>query len=137
MTLEENIAEMQRVITAYKTEGNTFWVWAITRKEDAGFVGTCALIVNEDGEQEIGFRMRELFWGHGYGKEVAGGLIRYAFEELRVPKLVGYVYSPNVASVKILHHYMQLEKEFFNEAAQCLDRKYVLSALPVGSDRTE
>ncbi len=126
-SLTEDSAELLQLIDRYAEPGNTFWVWAIERKEDAAFVGTCALIVNEDGEHEIGFRFLEKYWGQGYGTEVVNGLVDYAMAQPEVRGLVAYVYSANIGSVKVLERSRLIfEREFFNAQELCMDRVYRL-----------
>ncbi|MEZ4943284.1 MAG: GNAT family N-acetyltransferase [Saprospiraceae bacterium] len=126
-SLAEDGEELQRLIGLYAEPGNDFWVWAVERKDDGAFVGTCALIVNEDGEHEIGFRFLEKYWGRGYGTEVVNGLVDYALTLPEVQGLVAYVYSANIGSVKVLDRSrLELEREFFNEKENCLDRVYRL-----------
>lgn len=128
MTQEETLAELTDLIARYEQPGNDFWVWAAVRREDDAFVGTCALIVNEEGEHEIGYRCLRHYWGKGYGIEMVLGLNSYAFEQLNFNSLAAYVFADNVASVRILEKAgYQLEREFFNEEEQCLDRIYRIS----------
>lgn len=124
MTYAENRKDLREVIQAYRRPGNNFWVWALERKTDGELLGTGALIVNDSGEDEIGFRFREKFWGRGYGKEITAGLIRHGFESMGIKKIVAYVDKANEASVKILERNMTFEKEFYNEEMKCTDRKY-------------
>ena len=68
---------------------------------DSKFVGTCALIKDSNSDDEIGYRFLERYWGLGYGFEICQGLIDYC-KSIGIPKLIGYVYDENYASVKIL-----------------------------------
>ena len=125
MSEEENRQELARLIKRYAEPGNDFWVWAVIRKADGAFAGTCALICNEQGEHEIGYRFIERYWGQGYGLEITEGLIDYAFGPVGLERLVAYVYTDNTPSVSILERSrFLLVKEFFNEAENCLDRQY-------------
>lgn len=124
MSLEENRAELQKLILAYSQQDNTFWVWAMEHKAEASLIGTCALILNEADEYEIGFRIREKYWGRGLGKEVAAPLLQHGFQAMGLEKIYGYVDKENVASMKILERFMTFEKEYFNEHYRCIDRKY-------------
>lgn len=128
MSLEENREDLKRVMDAYTTPENGFWVWAVLRKPDGIFLGTCALVVNEDGENEIGFRFQEKHWGRGYGRDVSRSLLRYGLEKMKLKSIVAYVDKENTASVKILEGTMDFEEEFYNEQEKCVDRKYVLYA---------
>lgn len=131
MTREENEKSLTQVIGAYAIPENTFRVWAVERKSDREFLGTCALILNEKGENEIGYRFLEKYWGNGYGKEIISGLIQYARDELRLESLVAYVSKKNIASVKLLDRSaFQFINEFFNEEENGIDRYYRLSFSP-------
>lgn len=127
-TEEEDLASLQDCIRKYDEPNNNFRVWAIERKTDQAFVGTVALIVNEEGEDEIGFRLLEKYWGNGYGQEAADALCKYAFEAKNIQTLVAYVFVDNVGSVKILERAgFKLIKEWFNEAYKAMDRLYHLT----------
>ena len=127
-TLEENRADLHRVIGLYRQPDNAFWVWAVTLEEDEELLGTCALIVNDDGEFEIGYRFRRSHWGKGYGAEVLEGLIEYAVEGQNIKSLVAYVNRENRASVRILEKSVfTFVREFFNADEDCWDREYRFS----------
>ncbi len=125
LTLEENRKDLERVIELYHKPNNAFWVWAIvdTSRE---FVGTCAIIKNDEQEWEVGYRLLQKFWGNGFGSEVAQGLIEHAFKSMHIPTLHAYVNRENESSVRILERFFQFEKEYWNAADNCWDRKYSL-----------
>jgi len=126
MTFDENKSGLQKVIAHYSQPGNDFWVWAVVTQAGQ-FVGTCALIQNDKGEREIGYRFLERYWGHGYGKEITIGLIEYGLNHLDIEELVAYVDKKNIPSVKILDATFRLEKEYYNEEEKCVDRFYKIS----------
>jgi len=127
-TEEEDLTSLKDCISKYDQSDNNFWIWAIERKADQVFVGTVALIVNEDGEDEVGFRFLEKYWGNGYGQEAADALFKYAFEEKNIETLVAYVFVDNVGSIKIIERAdFKLIKEWFNEEYKKMDRLYQLT----------
>lgn len=114
----ENKARFDEIIGFYSKPGNRFWVWAVERKSDGIFLGTCAL-VNEGNE--LGYRLREEFWGNGYGQEVANGLVDHALDIMGLTTIFAEADKDNIASVKILGRTkLQFEKEYFHEKDQCL-----------------
>ena len=122
-TEAENETQLKGVIDAYAKPNNNFWVWAILRKEDSAMVGTCAIIKTE-GEDEIGYRFLEKYWGNGYGLEITTGLINHALDTMKVPSLMAVVDKRNIASVKILERSkLKFIKEFVNEEG-ITDRLY-------------
>ncbi len=125
MTQAENEEDLKRVISLYHKANNDYWVWGIVRKEDAQWIGTCALINNEKNENEIGYRLLERFWGMGYGMEITHGLIDYCFNQLKVDALVAYVHQENIVSIKILEQSgFRFMSEVENKEQACIDRYY-------------
>lgn len=100
-TKKEHLTELKGCIDLYEKEGNDFWIYAIDRKLDGEFVGTLALIKDAQGDDEIGYRFLEKYWGLGYGFDLCKGTVEYC-KSIGMPKLMGYVFDVNVASAKIL-----------------------------------
>ncbi|MES2618067.1 MAG: GNAT family N-acetyltransferase [Bacteroidota bacterium] len=124
MSFDECKTDMQRVMNCYNDPAQTFLVWSVVRKVDNCFIGTCAIILREDNENDMGYRIMEKYWGNGYATEIAAGLIRYGFEVLKKDDLVGVADIRNVASIKIIEKHMIFEKEFYNTELECTDREY-------------
>jgi ribosomal-protein-alanine N-acetyltransferase len=123
--LEEARLDLDRVIGYYKRENNGFWVWAVRQKLDNSFLGTCAIIVDENNSGEIGYRLLEHYWGNGYGLEITQGLVQHGFNKMQLDELVAYVNVENVPSVRILEKSdFEFVKEYFNEEEGCTDRMY-------------
>ena len=101
MTREENEKELPELIEKYDHENNDFWIYAITRKSDNAFVGSVALVKDDDGDDELGYRFLEKYWGNGYGFEVCQGLVKYC-KSIGMPLLIGYVADENLGSARIL-----------------------------------
>lgn len=124
---QENKKDLENILKFYNTPKNDFWVWAIALKSNRDFIGTVALVKNQKGEYEIGYRLLKTYWRQGYGKEVSNGLIKYAFEELHLKEIVAYVDKNNITSVRILDSTFNFIKEIYNEQDNCIDRYYKLS----------
>lgn len=101
-TMEENINELEKILYSYKKNSSDFLVMAVVKKDSNEFIGTCAIVKDDNGEHEIGYRFIEKYWGNGYGKEISGGLVKFAFESLCLNEVVAYVNKFNYSSVKIL-----------------------------------
>ena len=106
MNLEESKRELERFIDASKNEDQFYKIWAIESKANGEFLGICGVYENDKNEFEIAYRFREVYWGQGYGSEIADGLIKYCFEKLGIEKLTAYVLPGNKGSVKILEDRM-------------------------------
>lgn len=120
-----NRAESDKTFEVLKSgaRGN---VWAVSEKGKPDLIGLCALIKNDENDDELGYRLREQFWGQGYGTELTKGLIDYGFNVMKMDKITADVNIENVRSVKILDKFMTPVRTFFNENDNCTDRRYEL-----------
>ncbi len=74
-------------------------------KENNQLVGYCGVVVEQiDGkdEKELGYRIDSRYWGQGLATEAASATVRYGFEQLNLPYLLGIVERANLASVRVL-----------------------------------
>ena len=102
-------------------------VWAIELKAENEFIGLCAFLRNNENDDEIGYRLREKYWGVGYGTEITRGLIDFGFNNLETDLITADVYVDNFRSVKILEKFFKRDIEFFNAEDNCFDRRYKLT----------
>lgn len=98
---EDHLKELNHLLELYEKKDNDFWIYAIERKSDNEFIGTLALIKDQEGDDEIGYRFLEKYWGMGYGFDLCRGTATYC-KSIGMKKLIGYVINVNVASAKIL-----------------------------------
>lgn len=125
MTREESNAKLSLLIELEKTSSTT--VWAITELGKDEFLGICGLLKNDENQDELAYRLREKFWGIGYGTEVTIGLLDYGFNVKNHPLIIADVFIENKPSLKIVEKFMTANKEFFNESDQCIDRRYIVT----------
>jgi RimJ/RimL family protein N-acetyltransferase len=89
-----------------KRHGFTFWV--VERRRDKAFLGFVGIIrIEEDdcpfaGEVEVGWRLSESMWRHGYGFEAACAVLDYAFGDLDLERIVSRTSKRNVASIALM-----------------------------------
>ena len=96
-------AGFNRLLGYQRDFGFTFWI--VERRSDGEMLGFCGLkranapgaeaIV---GEVEIGWRLREDAWGHGYAKEAAIASVDMAFEKFGAPQVVAVTAAGNEPS---------------------------------------
>ena len=99
-------------------------IWGVFEKGKSEMIGIVALLTNNQGDWELGYRFKVKYWGLGLGTELAKGMVKYCFEVLEFDKITADVDVENVASVKILDKIMERIEEFYNEEDRCLDRRY-------------
>ena len=65
-----------------------------------GFAGFKYLPFIEDAD--IGFRFLPKYWGQGIATEVSHALVKYGFETMKLPRIIGIAYPDNIGSCKVL-----------------------------------
>lgn len=126
MNLEESQKELNRFIAYYNKDNINFNIWAVTKQETNLLIGICGVYENAKKEFEIAYRLREQFWGKGYGREMARGLILYCFEETTIELLKAYARTANVGSIHILKQEMAYKYSFVETKTQQEEQVYEL-----------
>ena len=102
-------------------------IWGLTRIGEDQLIGLCGFLTNDENDPEIAYRLREQYWGIGFGSEIAKGLLNHGFTNLNFNKITADVNIENLKSVKILAKFLTPVREFYNEKDQCTDRRYQLN----------
>lgn len=94
-------AAQDRLLSYQSEFGHTFWV--VEHKEDGAILGFCGLKrCNQQGGpigmMEIGWRLREDAWGHGYAKEAASASLDLAFERFAADEVIALTVDGNTPS---------------------------------------
>ncbi|WP_434041779.1 MULTISPECIES: GNAT family N-acetyltransferase [Sorangium] len=75
----------------------------VTSRQTGEKLGWCGLRWHEDiASADLGYRFFRKHWGHGYASEAGAACVRYAFEELGLPRLIAHAMLENAASVRVL-----------------------------------
>ncbi|EQC47297.1 GNAT family N-acetyltransferase [Bacteriovorax sp. Seq25_V] len=91
-------------------------VWGVQEKTTADFIGWFMLKDTGLGFPELGFMITKEKWGMGHASEVARAILDYAFDELKIEKVVARADRTNIASIKVLEKIgMHLEPLKSNE----------------------
>lgn len=122
MTRKESDAKLEKLL---QYDNPNVTIWSVLYNNE--FIGICGLLRNNEGNAEIAYRLREQFWGLGFGTEIAKGLIEYGFNHLNYSLITADVNITNIPSVKILAKFFTPVKEFYNPNDTCTDRRYHLS----------
>lgn len=77
--------------------------WAVLVKPGLEFIGWCGLKARpERNEIDLGYRFLKKAWGKGYATEAAWACLKYGFEKLNLPRIVGRAMPQNTASIRVL-----------------------------------
>lgn len=101
-TYEQMLNEIEMLIGYYDRRPG-LGVWAIELKKSQEFVGAGGLTLNKDRDSiELGYRFLTDHWNNGYATEVAKALLKYAFQKLKLTKVVASSHIENIGSRKVL-----------------------------------
>ncbi len=106
-----SMAEMKDVLRQRLDTNKTFspgqGVWAVEEKAERRVVGTALLKPLPDAhgnptpEIEVGWHLRRDAWGKGFATEFGQALLKYGFEELKLPELYAVVFPANTQSLRV------------------------------------
>jgi RimJ/RimL family protein N-acetyltransferase len=79
-----------------------YGIWAVALKENDLPIGTAGLL-NPDGWPglEMSWALAPGHWGRGYATEAVTAAINWAFQELRVPRLISLIHPDNTPSAAL------------------------------------
>jgi RimJ/RimL family protein N-acetyltransferase len=121
-TKDEAKASLERKVAARSihAEGDIFSV-AVTLRSSAELIGDFILEMTslEHRQAEIGYIIHPDHAGHGYATEAGRQVLRIAFEELSVHRVVGRLEARNTASARVL------EKLGMRREAHLIENEYV------------
>jgi len=90
-------------------------LWPVVEKNSSEVIGHCGLLDKEvDGKQEIelNYILSKNVWGKGYATEIASAIMKYAFDEKNLKRLIALIKPENRKSESIAKKIgMSFEKE--------------------------
>ena len=89
--------------------------FALLLREDSRLIGYCGFfrqVVDEVNEIEIGYRLHPDYWNRGLATEAARAVREYAFDVLKLERVISLIHPDNLASRRVTEkNGMTLEKE--------------------------
>jgi RimJ/RimL family protein N-acetyltransferase len=105
-SIQQSIAYIENLKTEYIK--NAIGRYAIVLKETNEFIGWAGLKFITEPENnhvnfhEIGYRLREEFWGKGYGFEAAKAWLDHGFIKMNIQTIYASAHIENIGSRRIL-----------------------------------
>nr|WP_042180932.1 GNAT family N-acetyltransferase [Kibdelosporangium sp. MJ126-NF4]CEL14686.1 Putative acetyltransferase [Kibdelosporangium sp. MJ126-NF4]CTQ96684.1 Putative acetyltransferase [Kibdelosporangium sp. MJ126-NF4] len=114
--LDERIAKMSRL-----TQPGDSILLAVVRRDTGAMIGDVNLewLPGSHQQAEIGYVLHPDHYGQGFATEAARPLLRIAFEELKVRRVIGRLDARNAASGRVL------EKLGMRKEAHFVENEYV------------
>lgn len=105
LTRDEVEALITRIETHFDRHG--FGLWAVELRTTGDFIGFIGLNIPRFAAPflptvEIGWRLAQRFWGHGYATEGAIAALRFGFENLSLPEIVAFTAQINQRSIAVM-----------------------------------
>lgn len=77
--------------------------WVILRKSDGMKIGTCGFHCWDQSncKVEVGYDLKEEFWGNGYMQEAMKKIIEFAMSEMKVKEIIACIYINNQKSIRL------------------------------------
>ena len=78
--------------------------WILTRKSDKNKMGTCGFHCwnCNAGTVEVGYDLKETFWGNGYMQEAMKEIITFAIQNMNIKRIDACVYIANSKSIAVV-----------------------------------
>jgi RimJ/RimL family protein N-acetyltransferase len=88
--------------------------FAVVLQENNDVLGYCGFLHHPEvpGDVEIGYRLDPAYWNRGLITEAARAVRDYAFEHLRLPRVISLIHPENIPSRRVAEkNRMKIEKE--------------------------
>ena len=121
----ESVASVEKALQRYET--GRFYRWAITRKEDDGFLGVIDLLRFDEERNTCSFAymIGQPFWGKGYGTESLKAVFGFAFDEMKLDAVEADHMAENVASGRAMEKagmtYVRTERAKYEKNCRIYD----------------
>ncbi len=113
LNYEETREELEWFLNGHP-EHPELGLWATIHKETGKFIGRCGLLpwtIDDKLEIEISYMIDKAYWRQGLATEAANGIMQYAFEQLKVSRLICLMEPGNIASQRVAQKVgMKLER---------------------------
>jgi len=99
----EGVLESVKTIRAHY-EQHGYGLWGLILKETNQLIGIAGLVNQTvDGQQyvELGYRLAKKYWGKGLATEAAQAIKKYAFEALKLDRIISIIEPSNLLSSKV------------------------------------
>jgi RimJ/RimL family protein N-acetyltransferase len=96
--------------------------WAVEAKPTGEFLGWFHFRPADNGDIELGYRLRQPAWNKGYATEGSRALIRTGFTDLAVERVTAHTMTVNVASRRVMEKSgLTLVRTFYPESHDAIE----------------
>ncbi len=105
LTPDETVALVDRIEEEFEAEGFGLWAVEVTATGAlAGMVGLTRITFDPwyGPPVEVGWRLAQPFWGHGYATEAATAALEHGFAVIALPEIVAMTSVTNLRSQRVM-----------------------------------
>ncbi len=104
LTRAESDAMADRIVAHFDRHGYGLWAVELPDVPFAGFVGLNVPVFEAPFMPcvEIGWRLAAAQWGHGYAREAAAAVLKWAFGVKQIPEIVSFTVPGNARSRRVM-----------------------------------
>ena len=114
--VEQTKAFIKNTIDKAAAIPRTDYDFAVTLKKTGRLIGACGIYIKtESTEGNVGWILHINYWKKGYGTELAGALIRYGFEVLRLHRITAFCFTENYGSYRIMERNRMRREGLFRQ----------------------
>jgi RimJ/RimL family protein N-acetyltransferase len=100
LTREESWRNMAMIVGHWQLRG--YGMWAVEERSSGEMIGRIGCWKPEGWiDFEIGWTIRQAFWGRGFATEAARAAMDYAFEKLERSHVISLIRPQNIASIRV------------------------------------
>jgi ribosomal-protein-alanine N-acetyltransferase len=98
---DETAERLRKVLDHWQQHG--VGIFAVCDKSDGRYLGRCGFgRLHDFPDWELAYAFCRDAWGRGYCTEAARAVVRYAFDELHLPRLIACARPENFASIAVM-----------------------------------
>lgn len=101
-SIERTQKYMTYIFNMYRDHG--LGLWAVEHKNDDRFIAYCGHFIHTIDQQreiELGYRFARPYWGKGLATEAGKAVCDYAFNQLKLNRLISIIQAENIASIRV------------------------------------
>ncbi|XMB66526.1 GNAT family protein [Mycoplasmatota bacterium zrk1] len=119
----DSMEESEKILKGMITSNE---VWGLYHKKDKRLIGTIGLHKRSSGnKKELGYVLREEYWGQGITPEACKAVIKYAFEEEKLHKIEIFHFPFNTQSKRVIEKMGFFFEGIRREDIKRFDGKYL------------
>jgi len=96
----ESATALEKMIAFWQQNG--FGRWIVMEKERGIVIGLCGLRQFDD-TPELFYLFEQASWGKGFAAEAASAVLRYAFKELQMERIIAGIRPGNTNSINVVN----------------------------------